>query len=45
VCHARKPACGACVVGRWCPSFGVGPTDAAAAARLVKSPEQVEASL
>lgn len=36
VCHSRRPACGACPVARWCPSFGLGPTDAAAAARLVK---------
>lgn len=35
-CNARKPACGACPVARWCPSFGTGPTDPAAAARLVK---------
>jgi endonuclease III len=35
-CHARKPACGACPVARWCPSYGEGPTDAAAAAALVK---------
>jgi endonuclease III len=26
-CHARKPACGACPVAVWCPSFGVGETD------------------
>jgi endonuclease-3 len=26
-CHARKPACGACPVAQWCPSFGIGPTD------------------
>jgi endonuclease III len=45
VCHARKPACGACVVARWCPSYGLGPTDPDAARRLVKTPEQVEASL
>lgn len=37
VCHARKPACGACSVATLCPSFGLGPTDSAAAARLVKS--------
>ena len=37
VCHARKPACGACSVATLCPSFGTGPTDAATAARLVKS--------
>jgi endonuclease III len=36
VCHARKPACGACAVARLCPSFGLGPVDAAAAEKLVK---------
>ena len=36
ICHARKPACGACPVADWCPSFGLGPTDAATAAKLVK---------
>jgi endonuclease-3 len=35
-CHARRPACGACPVARWCPSFGEGPTDPAEAARLVR---------
>jgi endonuclease-3 len=35
-CHARKPACGACPVARWCPSFGEGPTDQLVAAALVK---------
>lgn len=35
-CHARKPACGACPVSRWCPAYGAGPTDAVAAAKLVK---------
>jgi endonuclease-3 len=38
VCHSRKPACGACPVARLCPSYGLGPTDAAAAAKLVKGP-------
>jgi endonuclease-3 len=37
VCHARNPACGACGVARWCPSFGIGPTDPAIARRLVKT--------
>ena len=37
VCHASKPACGACTVARWCPSFGEGPTDPQTAAALVKS--------
>lgn len=36
-CHARKPACGACPVARWCPSFGIGPTDPVLAERLVKT--------
>ena len=36
ICHSRKPACGACPVADWCPSFGLGPTDAATAAKLVK---------
>ncbi len=36
-CHARKPACGVCPVADWCPSFGVGPTDEATAAKLVKA--------
>jgi endonuclease-3 len=37
ICHARKPACGACPIARWCPSFGDGPTDPELAAKLVKS--------
>jgi endonuclease-3 len=41
VCHARKPACGACGLARWCPSYGEGPTDPVVAAKLVKTPEQV----
>jgi endonuclease III len=36
VCHARKPACGACGIARLCPSFGEGPTDEAVARKLVK---------
>jgi endonuclease-3 len=43
-CHARKPACGACPIARLCPSFGEGPTDPAAAGKLVKSFEQMVAS-
>jgi endonuclease III len=35
-CHARRPACGACPVARWCPSYGEGPTDPVVAAALVK---------
>jgi endonuclease III len=37
VCHARKPACGACGIAGLCPSFGTGPTDPATARKLVKS--------
>lgn len=37
ICHSRKPACGACPVARWCPSFGEGPTDPIEAARLVRA--------
>jgi endonuclease-3 len=37
VCHAKKPACGACTVASLCPSFGEGPTDPEAAAKLVKT--------
>jgi endonuclease III len=36
ICHARRPACGACAVARWCPSFGEGPTDEETARKLVK---------
>jgi endonuclease-3 len=36
VCHARRPACGACGVARLCPSFGEGPTDEQTARKLVK---------
>ena len=25
VCHARRPACGVCVLAKDCPSFGIGP--------------------
>ncbi|WP_235736901.1 endonuclease III [Nocardioides alcanivorans] len=37
ICHAKKPACGACPVAKWCPSYGEGPVDAAAAAKLVRT--------
>jgi endonuclease-3 len=37
VCHARNPACGACTVAKWCPSYGEGPTDPEVAAKLVKT--------
>jgi endonuclease-3 len=37
VCHAKKPACGACPVARWCPAYGTGPTDPAEAEKLVRT--------
>jgi endonuclease III len=37
MCHAKKPACGVCPVARACPSYGEGPVDPAAAAKLVKT--------
>jgi endonuclease-3 len=37
ICHSRKPACGACALAGLCPSFGLGPTDEASAAKLVKA--------
>jgi endonuclease III len=37
VCHARRPACGACSLAALCPSFGEGPTDEATARKLVKT--------
>ena len=37
VCHARRPACGACGLAGLCPSYGEGPTDPEIAAKLVKA--------
>ena len=37
VCHARRPACGACTLARLCPSFGTGPTDEKTARKLVRA--------
>lgn len=37
-CHSRRPACGACPLARWCPSFGEGPTDPEVAGKLVREP-------
>jgi endonuclease-3 len=38
VCHARKPACGACTLASLCPSYGTGPTEPQVAAKLLKGP-------
>src|SRR3954453_8215608 len=40
VCHARKPACGACSLAADCPSYGLGPTELEPAAALVKGPSR-----
>jgi endonuclease-3 len=45
VCHARKPACGACTLATMCPSYGTGPTEAAAAAKLHKGPRARELAI
>ena len=37
ICHAQKPACGACPVAKLCPAYGEGPTDPVAAAKLVRT--------
>ena len=42
VCHARKPACGACTLARWCPAYGTGPTGRADAVALLKGPRAGE---
>jgi len=36
VCHARRPACGACSLAALCPSYGEGPVDEQAARKLVR---------
>jgi endonuclease-3 len=40
ICHSRRPACGACPLAKWCPSFGEGPTDFAIASKLIKSGDE-----
>lgn len=37
ICHARRPACGACPIAKLCPAFGEGETDPGLAAKLVKT--------
>ena len=36
VCHSRKPACGACVLAKLCPSYGIGEEIPAKAKALLK---------
>lgn len=45
VCHARRPACGACPIASDCPAYGLGPIDPVLAARLVKSAADPPASV
>ncbi|HET8660644.1 MAG TPA: endonuclease III [Micromonosporaceae bacterium] len=42
VCHARKPACGACTIAPLCPSYGTGPADPVAAGKLLKGARVAE---
>jgi endonuclease-3 len=42
VCHAKKPACGACPLASQCPSFGLGPTSRDEALKLLKGPRVAE---
>jgi endonuclease-3 len=37
ICHAKKPACGACPLATLCPAFGEGETDPEKARALVKT--------
>jgi endonuclease-3 len=39
VCHARKPACGACGIAALCPAYGEGEIDPAKAQALVRAEE------
>ncbi|WP_415924937.1 endonuclease III [Streptomyces sp. AK04-3B] len=36
ICHARKPACGACPLAPLCPAYGEGETDPEKAQKLLK---------
>ena len=45
MCHARRPACGVCPIARLCPSAGIGEMNPIAAAKLVRSPSQLDPGL
>jgi endonuclease III len=45
MCHARRPACGVCPIARLCPSAGIGEQNPVLAAKLVKTPSQVDPEL
>ncbi|WP_434096643.1 endonuclease III [Streptomyces nitrosporeus] len=36
ICHARRPACGACPIAPLCPAYGEGETDPGKAGKLLK---------
>jgi len=40
VCHAKKPACGACYLKDLCPSFGAGPVELQLAEQLIVGAER-----
>ncbi len=40
VCHAKKPACGACFLAELCPSYGTGPVEPQVAEKLVVGQER-----
>ncbi len=40
LCHAKRPACGACFLAPLCASYGIGTTDPEAAAALVVGAER-----
>jgi endonuclease-3 len=44
ICHARRPACGVCPVAKWCPSYGLGPTDPLVAEKLLRPASQMAAA-
>jgi endonuclease-3 len=44
ICHARRPACGACPLAALCPSYGVGELDPVKAEALLKPASAREAA-
>jgi endonuclease-3 len=44
ICHSRKPACGVCPLAKWCPSYGLGPTDPGLAEKLLRPASQMAAA-
>jgi endonuclease-3 len=41
ICNAKKPACGVCPLAKWCPSYGIGPTDPEVATKLLRPASQM----